>query len=73
MKDSITPSHISDSNVSVRDSSTENPDNKDKKDEKEEKVKMDERIDEILLKPLKVMHKIVNQNIYSQKQIIFKN
>mmetsp|Transcript_6214 Transcript_6214/g.13165 ORF Transcript_6214/g.13165 Transcript_6214/m.13165 type:complete len:219 (+) Transcript_6214:522-1178(+) len=66
-------SHVSDSGVSIKDSGDKD-EKKDKETfEKDEKVKMDEQLDESLLKPLKVMHKIVNQNIYSQKQIIFKN
>lgn len=65
-------SHVSDSQMSVRDSGNEEKEKKEK-DKDEKKEKSDEPLDEILLKPLKIMHRIINQNIYSQKQIIFKN
>jgi len=71
--DSITntETHVSDSQVSVKDSGNEEKDRKEF--DKEDKAKPDEPLDITLLKPLKIMHRIINQNIYSQKQIIFKN
>jgi len=67
-------SHISDSDVSnVKDSNIEDRDNRNTEDKVDKVKQKEEPLDVVLLKPLKIMHRIINQNIYSQKQIIFKN
>jgi len=73
-KESVTnsESHVSDSHVSVKDSNIEDREKEKEKNDKVVKLK-EEPLDVALLKPLKIMHRIINQNIYSQKQIIFKN
>mmetsp|Transcript_60270 Transcript_60270/g.51056 ORF Transcript_60270/g.51056 Transcript_60270/m.51056 type:complete len:111 (-) Transcript_60270:1503-1835(-) len=37
------------------------------------KKEYNEPLADELLKPLKIMHRIINQNFYSKEQIIFKN
>jgi len=50
----------------------EKDDENDKK-KKDNKKEYNEPLADELIKPLKIMHRIINQNFYSKEQIIFKN
>jgi hypothetical protein len=43
------------------------------KKKKDNKKEYNEPLADELIKPLKIMHRIINQNFYSKEQIIFKN
>jgi len=48
-------------------------DDENEKKKKDNKKEYNEPLADELIKPLKIMHRIINQNFYSKEQIIFKN
>jgi len=57
-------SQVSESQLSIKDSSVDQKlDENNENNNNKEKNKYDEPLDPVLLKPLKIMHRIINQNI----------